>query len=294
MRVWKQNSGSAATFLLAVLVVFGIPAYLATHGIPTAFNFYLGKPIGEIRARGLVERRHPYSPAFLPVKSGDPIYLGDVIYTGPRSEALVMLSGGRALEILPSTLVTLAAADINSVDTNVYLGQVRSGGSRPYSLRSSDIRGLDAPVFDLFKYLSGSKYAVAGSNRPTAVGALYDRMVTKVEGAVDAVAGKKKRLPASVGPVSSSRLAFLAPDAKELRVRKNKRTELKWKQLLKGVTYVVEVAPNQDFSGKIVERTKRTSTSLRLHKEGTYYVRVRTVVRGQWVSTPVKTFTVTD
>lgn len=293
MCVLKQNSGSAATFLLVLLIVFGVPAYLVTQGIPSALHFYLGKPIGEIRVRGLVERRHPYSPAFLPVKSGDPVYRGDVIYTGPSSEALLMLDGGRALEVLPSTLVSLATVDINNVNTNVYLGQVRSGGSRSYSLRSSDIRGLDAPLFDLFKYLSGSKYAVAGENRSTTVGALYDRMVAKVETIVEASPIRKNRVPASIGPRPSA-LAFVLPKAEAISIRKNKRTQLKWKRSLKGITYVVEVAPNEDFSGKLVQRTKRNYTSLRLHKKGTYYVRVRTVIRGKWVETPTKTFTVTD
>jgi hypothetical protein len=110
------ESGRIEKIVLAAgLLLLLVPGTILFSNVQIANRFFSSKdiltlsPIGEVvNPSRIVRRRGEDDPAFLTIKSGDPVFVGDTIITGKQSSTRINLSDGSVIEVGPESMLKIA------------------------------------------------------------------------------------------------------------------------------------------------------------------------------------------
>ncbi|MBL7715788.1 MAG: FecR domain-containing protein [Bdellovibrionales bacterium] len=242
-----------------------------------AGNAGLGEAIATLyRKDNDVRRRLETDVAFMPIANSEPVFAGDAVFTGTRSEADVVFNDGSKVTIEAGSLVVVQMTN-DAAKLNIEKGALtgKLSGNKALAIvaggQTSTLTGKDAQVQINVDGKNGTQMAVLSGNAELKSG--DQKIELKANQSTQVLAGGAIAKPVTFG------LELLNPRPDESIWKEgDKPIVFQWatREALKDAEYKIEVSKERDF--KKIEFEKTTSkTELEvgsLPAEGSFYWRI--------------------
>lgn len=257
---WLLALGFTVLGFCSYLLFFYHPE-LGTQGISI---------VGHISPKGVVRRRVARRLHWDNVSKPAPLYLRDIIYAPKNAGALVELTGGRKIELLPDSMIQLDEVTGDNVNITLIEGEVKGHAA---------IVVKKQVKFRMPSYPTRGARTLAS---PTAIDFCEMRFTDLTRRLKDSES-KLLRLPIKRvlfrKPMAIDKLEYFKVDIlrpNDMLLGTREWIDFAWTPVpLSNMKYVIEISRNADFSNFLTHPTKSTRVRLQIEEPGTYYWRVR-------------------